>query len=48
MEELFNKMLLKLGQIIKDIVGTQNIFNHRVQMCTLAAQGKWSKEIESK
>ena len=33
---------------IKDIKGTQNIFNHRAKMCTLAAQGKWSKELESK
>ncbi len=32
----------------KDISGTQNIFNHRVKMCTLAAQGKWSKELENK
>ena len=33
---------------IKDIEGTQNIFNHRAKMCTLAAQGKWSKELEIK
>ena len=33
---------------IKDIKGTQKIFNHRAKMCTLAAQGKWSKELESK
>jgi len=33
---------------IKDIKGTQNVFNHRAKMCTLAAQGKWSKELESK
>ena len=33
---------------IEDIVGTQNIFNHRAMMCTLAAQGKWSQEIETK
>ena len=33
---------------IKDIKGTQNIFNHRAKMCTLAAQGKWSKELENK
>ena len=31
---------------IKDIEGTQKIFNHRANMCTLAAQGKWSKELE--
>jgi fructose-bisphosphate aldolase class I len=32
---------------IQDIDGTQKIFNHRVKMNTLAAQGKWSKEIEN-
>ena len=32
---------------IKDIEGTQNVFNHRAKMNTLAAQGKWSKEIEN-
>ena len=31
---------------IKNIEGTQKIFNHRAKMNTLAAQGKWSKEIE--
>ena len=31
---------------IKDIDGTQKIFNHRANMCTLAAQGKWSAELE--
>ena len=33
---------------IKDIKGTQNVFNHRARMCTLAAQGKWSSELENK
>ena len=33
---------------IKNIKGTQNIFNHRAKMCTLAAQGKWSSKIENK
>ena len=32
---------------IQDIEGTQKIFNHRAKMNTLAAQGKWSKEIEN-
>ncbi len=32
---------------IQDIDGTQKVFNHRAKMNTLAAQGKWSKEIES-
>tara|TARA_B100000575_G_scaffold148168_1_gene118202 strand:+ start:202 stop:1212 length:1011 start_codon:yes stop_codon:yes gene_type:complete len=32
---------------IKNIDGTQKVFNHRAKMNTLAAQGKWSKELES-
>ena len=33
---------------INNIKGTQEIFNHRANMCSLAAQGKWSKELEAK
>ena len=33
---------------VKNIKGTQNVFNHRANMCSLAAQGKWSKELENK
>ena len=33
---------------IKDINGTQNVFNKRAKMNTLAAQGKWSDELENK
>ena len=33
---------------IKNFDGTQKIFNHRANMCTLAAQGKWSAELEAK
>ena len=33
---------------INNIKGTQEIFNHRANMCLLAAQGKWSKELEAK
>ena len=33
---------------IKNIKGTQEIFNHRADMCSLAALGKWSKELENK
>jgi len=33
---------------IKNIKGTQDIFNHRAKMCTLAAQGKWSSNLENK
>ena len=28
--------------------GYQEIFNHRARMCTLAAKGEWSKELEKK
>ena len=31
----------------KNIEGTQKIFNHRAKMNTLAALGKWSKELEN-
>ena len=33
---------------IKNIKGTQKVFNQRANMCSLAAQGKWSKELEDK
>ena len=33
---------------IENIDQTQNVFNHRAKMCTLAAQGKWASELESK
>jgi len=33
---------------IKNIKDTQELFNHRANMCSLAAQGKWSKELENK
>jgi len=32
---------------INNIKGTQKVFNHRAKMNTLAAQGKWSKELEN-
>ena len=31
---------------INNISGTQGIFDHRAKMCTLAAQGKWSGNLE--
>ena len=31
---------------IKNIEGTQKIFNHRAKMNTLATQGNWSKDLE--
>jgi fructose-bisphosphate aldolase class I len=33
---------------IKDTEGTQSVFNHRANMCTLAAQGKWSAKLDTK
>ena len=35
------------SQNIKNIEGTQKVFNHRAKMNTLAAQGKWSKNLEN-
>jgi len=32
----------------KDKNGTQAVFNHRAKMCSLAAQGKWTSELENK
>ena len=32
----------------RNVKATQNIFNHRANMCSLAALGKWSKELENK
>ncbi len=29
-----------------DIEGTQKVFDHRANMCSLAAKGKWKKELE--
>ena len=31
---------------LKNIEGTQKVFNHRAKMNTLAAMGKWSKDLE--
>ena len=33
---------------INNIRGTQDTFNHRANMSSLAAQGKWSEELETK
>ena len=35
------------SQDINNVVGTKELFDHRAKMCTLAAQGKWSKNIEN-
>ena len=31
---------------IQNIEGTQKVFNHRAKMNSLAAQGKWSRDLE--
>ena len=31
---------------IEDIVGTQKVFNHRAEMCSLASKGEWSETLE--
>ena len=32
---------------IDDKAGVEKIFNHRAKMCSFAAKGKWSKELEN-
>ena len=32
---------------LKNIKGTQEVFNHRAKMCSLASKGKWSEEIDT-
>jgi len=34
------------SQDIKNIKGTQEVFNHRAKMCSLASKGKWSEEVD--
>ncbi len=33
---------------LDDVNGTQNVFNHRANMCSLASQGKWTEQVEKK
>ena len=33
---------------LDDVEGTQKVFNHRANMCSLASQGKWSEQVEKK
>ena len=33
---------------IEDIKGTEEVFNNRAKMCSLAARGKWSYELDNK
>ena len=48
MEELLQQSALKIwSKNIKDKVsGLKILFNHRAKMCSLAAQGKWSKILK--
>ncbi len=34
------------SQDIKNIKGTQEVFNHRAKMCSLASKGEWSEEVD--
>ena len=48
MEELYNKVLLKIGQkILKILSNTQKIFNHRSKMNGLSTSAKWSMDLEN-
>ncbi len=31
---------------LKNIEGTQKVFNHRAKMCSLASKGEWSEEVD--
>ena len=31
---------------LKNIEGTQEVFNHRAKMCSLASKGEWSEEVD--
>ena len=31
---------------LKNIEGTQKVFNHRAKMCSLATKGEWSEEVD--
>ena len=31
---------------VEDTVGTQKVFNHRAEMCSLASKGEWSETLE--
>ena len=31
---------------LNNIKGTQEIFNHRAKMCSLASKGEWTEEVE--
>ena len=33
---------------LDDVEGTQKVFNHRANMCSLASKGKWTEQVEKK
>ena len=46
--EIFKEKNVKIiKKDINNINGTQEVFDHRAKMCTLAAQGKWSENLEN-
>ena len=40
------EMSLNKLQDLKNIEGTQKVFNHRAKMCSLASKGEWSEEVD--
>ena len=38
---------MKILKDTKNIKETQNTFNHRAKMCSLAAEGKWLRNLEN-
>ena len=47
-DEITDEVILDLDKNTDDIEGTQKIFNHRANMCSLAAKGEWTEQIENK
>tara|TARA_A100001011_G_scaffold373980_1_gene433965 strand:- start:1347 stop:2357 length:1011 start_codon:yes stop_codon:yes gene_type:complete len=45
---LQHSALRQWSKDIKNKEATQNTFNHRARMCSLASKGKWSVELENK
>ena len=33
---------------LNNIKGTQEVFNHRAKMCSLASKGEWTEQFEKK
>ena len=45
---LQSSALKAFGKDKKDLQNIQKAFNHRAKMCSLAAEGKWTSELENK